>query len=159
MRCCSLMDRQSSQVIFNRNDLSAFLVWISSDKLRAFDAFQFFVKRKLYLFKRSKKVLFLAQTVTILIMIFIPLQFHELLSFKAVLALDVNRLALYCKCALCASTVAAAYGPRGLLWHNSPPPVYSLAAFPISDCERRLHLPAVSRVYFGGGSLRHFCFL
>lgn len=41
---------------------------------------------------------------------------------------------------------------------NCPPPVYSLAPFPISDCERRLHLPVVSRVYFGGGSLRHFCF-
>ncbi len=42
---------------------------------------------------------------------------------------------------------------------NCPPPVYSLAPFPISDCERRLHLPVVSRVYFGGGSLRHFCLL
>lgn len=39
---------------------------------------------------------------------------------------------------------------------NCPPPVYSLAPFPISDCERRLHLPVVSRVYFGGGRLRHF---
>lgn len=34
---------------------------------------------------------------------------------------------------------------------NCPPPVYSLAPFPISECERRLHLPVVSRVYFGGG--------
>lgn len=48
---------------------------------------------------------------------------------------------------------------RGFCNINCPPPVYSLAPFPISDCERRLHLPVVSRVYFGGGSLRHFCFL
>lgn len=41
---------------------------------------------------------------------------------------------------------------------HCPPPVYSLAPFPISDCESRLHLPVVSRVYFGGGSPRHFCF-
>lgn len=40
---------------------------------------------------------------------------------------------------------------------NRPPPMYSLAPFPISDCESRLHLPVVSRVYFGGGSPRHFC--
>lgn len=48
---------------------------------------------------------------------------------------------------------------RGFCAVNCPPSVYSLAPFPISDCERRLHLPVVSRVYFGGGSLRHFCFL
>lgn len=35
--------------------------------------------------------------------------------------------------------------------------MHSLAPFPISDCESRLHLPVVSRVYFGGGSLGHFC--
>lgn len=46
----------------------------------------------------------------------------------------------------------------GFCNRNCPPSVYSLAPFPISDCERRLHLPVISRVYFGGGSLRHFCF-
>lgn len=46
---------------------------------------------------------------------------------------------------------------RGFCNINCPPPMYSLAPFPISDCESRLHLPVVSRVYFGGGSLRHFC--
>lgn len=69
MRCCSLIDRQSSQVIFNRIHLSAFIVWISSAKNRAFDAFQFYLKRNSFFFKAWHKKAVLAQTATIFIII------------------------------------------------------------------------------------------